>query len=94
MLRLKQVREQRRLSQQQLAQRMGVAQNTLCNWENGKRRMDRETLLRLAQVLDVPVDYLMGGPAADPLSPQEKQLLKLFRSLPPDKQQELIRSIY
>lgn len=90
MLRLKQLRTERQMSQQQLAQRLGVAQNTVSNWENGRRKVEPDMLVRLAQMFGVTADYLLGTEPADALSPKEKQLLDAFRSLTPEQQQILL----
>ena len=92
MLRIKPARQARQWSQQQLAQRMGVAQNTVSNWENGRRQPTPQQLLRMAELLDVSVEYLLGALEADgPLSPEERQLLEMFRTLSPSQQRQLLR---
>ena len=62
MLRLKTMRTQAGISQAQFAKDMGVAQNTVSNWENENRTLDAETLSRVADYFHVSVDYLLGKP--------------------------------
>ena len=90
-LKLKAARAGRDMSQQQLAERLGVAQNTVCNWENGKRRPDAEALVRLAQLFDVSVEYLLGQEHAAKVSQKEAQLLAAFRRLTPAQQERMLR---
>jgi len=71
MLRIKELREQRGLSQASLASSLGVAQNTLSNWENAKRAPDSEKLIRIADYFAVSVDYLLGR-AVSPSHGNEK----------------------
>jgi transcriptional regulator with XRE-family HTH domain len=52
-------REKGRMSQQTLADLMGVAQSTISNWESEFRHPDCEELKRLAQTLGVPMDELL-----------------------------------
>lgn len=59
-LRLKELRLQHRYTQKELAIKLNIAQNTLCNWENGNRTVDEPTLQKLADFFDVSVDYLLG----------------------------------
>ena len=40
---LAQLRKQKKLSQVELGKILGVAQNTLCNWENGKREINNDS---------------------------------------------------
>ncbi len=60
MLRLKELRESRHISQKELSSKFGYAQNTLSNWENGNREPDFDTAQKLADFFGVTVDYLLG----------------------------------
>lgn len=55
---LKLLRENKRLSQEELAHAVGVTQTTIVNWENGKS-IKHEYISKLAAGLEVPSDYLM-----------------------------------
>lgn len=54
------IREERNMSRQFFAPLIGVAENTLCDYENGKRRPSYEKLIRIAEQLHVSLDYLTG----------------------------------
>lgn len=71
MLRLKELRESMGLSQKELSAKLGYAQNTLSNWENGIRTPDLETAGRLASFFGVSVDYLLGR--IDEKTPVQKE---------------------
>ena len=60
MLRLKELRKQNRLTQQQLAEMLGVTQAALSGWENEKFGIDNGSLLKCAKIFDVSIDYLLG----------------------------------
>lgn len=60
MNRIAELRKEKGLSQSELGQVVGVAQNTICNWENGSRQFDSEMLIKLAKYFDVTTDYLLG----------------------------------
>lgn len=57
---ISQLRKKAHISQKELGKIVGVAQNTICNWEKGNREPDNETLKRLADLFGVSVDYLLG----------------------------------
>lgn len=59
-MRLKELRIQRNITQMEFAKMIGVAQNTVSNWENGNRLIDTETITRIADFFGVTVDYLLG----------------------------------
>lgn len=64
MLRLKELRKSKGLSQTDFARRFGVAQNTVSNWENENRVLDTSTANAIADFFDVSVDYLLGRESA------------------------------
>lgn len=102
--RLRQAREERGWSQQQLADRVGIARVTITMYEAGEREPDFETLTKLAQALGVTTDYLLGRtdnphpPAAVPVQeepwPEGVQVLRRASTkLTPEKKRLLIRLI-
>ncbi|PNY18218.1 MULTISPECIES: helix-turn-helix domain-containing protein [Streptococcus] len=58
--RLKKLRKEKRLTQKELGERLGVKQNTFTNWENGKREPNLSIILKLAEILETSTDYLLG----------------------------------
>jgi len=57
--RLRRQREARRLSQQDLAARLGVASNTVSRWETGSSRPRLDELDRIARTLGIGVGELI-----------------------------------
>ena len=60
MNRIKEVRKKKGLSLQQVADAVGVGNNTISRYETGKREPKLETWQALANVFDVTVPYLQG----------------------------------
>ena len=60
MLQLKQLRQERHLSQAGLALKLNLSQSTVSAYEVGDRTPDLETLVAIAQFFDVSLDYLAG----------------------------------
>ena len=58
--RLKELRLESKLSQSDLANRLRVNQRTVSNWEKGIREPNIDMLIQIAQVFEVPTDYLLG----------------------------------
>ena len=56
MLRLKELRKQNKLTQQQLAEMLGVTQAALSGWENEKFGIDNGSLIKCAKIYDVSID--------------------------------------
>lgn len=62
MKRLKELRLQKGLTQQQVATAIGKTYQAYSYYENGKRDPDTETLKLLADFFEVTVDYLLETP--------------------------------
>lgn len=62
---IKQMREFRGLSQQELADRLGMSDSAVSRLENGRRRLTTEIAKDIARVLGVAVGDLLGEPEAD-----------------------------
>lgn len=58
--RLKEQRKKNNLTQKKLADILGVSQGSYANWENGKREPSFENLIKLADLLEVSLDWLFG----------------------------------
>lgn len=58
--RLVQLRKIRGLTQQQIADEIGVNRGSYSNWEKGKREPNFEKLSMLACIFDVSIDYLLS----------------------------------
>lgn len=57
---LKELRAENNLSQQDLAEKLGVSQRSISNWETGVRQPDFEMLISIAKFFNVTTDYLLG----------------------------------
>jgi transcriptional regulator with XRE-family HTH domain len=94
--RLKALRLSKRLTQVQLAERVGVKQNTISDLERGdSQEMKAETLRALCKELVTTSTYLLDGvPNGDAHEEQlqEAELTAIFRELPPQAQQALVNS--
>ena len=62
MNRLRQVRKQKEITLKEVAEDVGIADNTLQQYETEKREPKKETWIKLADYYCVPVPYLMGLP--------------------------------
>lgn len=59
-LRLKELREKKKLSQLRLAIELNLTQNTISRYENEEREADYKTLIAIADYFNVSIDYLLG----------------------------------
>jgi transcriptional regulator with XRE-family HTH domain len=84
--RLRQRRQLKGYTQQDMAQAMNVVQQQIARWENGANDPSADAVSRIAKVLDCTSDWLLGL-VAEPhayspereLSAKEHQLLEMYR---------------
>lgn len=102
MLKIKELRESRKIKQKEMAEILQVPNNTYNQWENEKRQPDHDMLVRIAKYFGVTVDYLLGreeetqkekSPSNDGLLPDEQALLSIYRMTPSEKRLDFIRQL-
>ena len=62
--RLKALRKEHCMSQQKLADLLGLGQSTIAMWEKGKNTPEYESLIKIANIFSVSIDYLAGQKAS------------------------------
>lgn len=58
-MRLKQLRQEKGISQLKLAMDLSTNQNTISRYETGEREADYKTLIKIADYFNVSIDYLL-----------------------------------
>lgn len=89
--RLKGAREKIRLTQQQVADKLGISNGTLSGYERNYRDPDTVTLNNLAALYEVSVDYLLGR-TEDPKRVLKEQSRRLIDMIDLDLTDEEIMS--
>ena len=74
---LKRFRKQKGYSQQKLAKALDYGYTAIANYESGRNEPSFDDLIRLAQILDVTLDVLIGME----FTLEEKELVSIFRKL-------------
>ena len=59
---LKELREKKGLTQDQLAEKVCVTRQAVSRWENGETQPNTDTLLLLSEEFDVSINTLLGSP--------------------------------
>ena len=94
--RLRQAREQSGLTQQDLAEKLGVTKSAIGNYENGVSSPKWDILLKIFDVLQVDPNFLyqdsFSFDSADPvvLTPRQSALLSSFDQLNEEGQQKAV----
>lgn len=59
-IRLKELREEKNMTRQALADELHISVRLVGYWENGQRECSLDMLIKLAKLLDTDVNYLIG----------------------------------
>ena len=58
---IKAARLEKKLTQEQVAEILGVSRQTISNWENEKSYPDIISVIKMSECYDVSLDYLLKG---------------------------------
>ena len=89
---IKEIRKQKHISAETIAEAVGVHRATVYRWENGDiEKVPYQALIPIAKVLNVdPVDLLGVEPKDQSL---ECRLMTAFKKLTPEQQQAVILTV-
>ena len=62
---LKKLREKNHLSRKELADKLGLSEQAIHYYETGKRETNFATLIKIAELFDVPIDLFLRGNVED-----------------------------
>ena len=98
--RIKELRKEKGLTLEQVADIVGVGKSTVRKWETGMiANMKRDKIASLAKALGTTPEYLMGweekksSPDEQMLNEGERFLIELFRRVPEENQQMVLKMI-
>ena len=83
--RLSELRKIRGLNRKELADKLGLSEFTIRSYEQGKSEPDDETKIKISQLFDVSLDYLIGS-----INIEMPLLRPNYINLPTDFPKELI----
>ncbi len=94
---IKELREEKNLSQYKISSLLEIQRYTYANWEQGRSEPSSEQLIKLADFFNVSIDYLVGREddyvkpqVESTLSYREQKLLRAFSQLDDDEKDKII----
>ncbi len=94
--RIRVARRNRGLTQDELADQVGVSRSAVAQWETGRTGQVTGNLSRIADILEVNVEFLMHGDekraVGEVRQGDELALLRLYRECEPEDRQMLLRT--
>ena len=98
-MKLKELRVLNNLTQDELSQRVGITRFTYSNYENGKTQPDFDILIKIADLYNVSLDYLLGrqfGNYVDKatLTENQKKLLEFSMAYDDEMNEDFLNVLY
>lgn len=87
---LKKYRKQKNYTQVELGKKLNYGYTAIANYESGRNEPSFDNLIKLAEVLDITTDELLGVT----LKTEEKQFLSAFKKLDNEKRKTILDLIY
>lgn len=87
--RLASIRQNSKLSQSQIAQKLNIAQSTYAGYEKGVRKIPLEIIVQLPKILNISPTVLILGDEANIVKEytiSEQELIKKYRQLTAEQQ--------
>lgn len=99
---LKELRKNQKLTQKEVADKIGIARTTYVRYEKGEIHPPSEMTVKIANLFNCTTDYLLGisetptpskGTTTknNEMSEDEQKILELFKQLSPDNQDHYLR---
>lgn len=90
------IRQNSKLSQSQIAQKLNIAQSTYAGYEKGVRKIPLEIIVQLSKILNISPAILILGDEANIVKDytiSEQELIKKYRQLTAEQQGAIENSI-
>lgn len=76
-MRLRELRKINNLTQKELGKKMGVSAQTILNWESNVYQPSVDELIKLADIFNVSLDYLVSRERKTTIEDVKKELVKM-----------------
>lgn len=89
--RIREVRCNKHLTQEYIANMVGVNSTHISNIELNKVKVSLSTLVRICNAMGITVDYLLENEYHTPTSVLEKEIVNTIKDMPKEKQETILR---
>ncbi|GGF89384.1 helix-turn-helix domain-containing protein [Paenibacillus abyssi] len=91
--RLRELRLKKSISQEEVARQIGITRSAYSHYEINNRQPVYETLIKLAALFDVTLDYIIGGESSkqeNTIMPDTIEIIRLLNNMDHDKRKRSI----
>ena len=86
---IRQLRKERKLTQTDLASRIGIQQSDLSRMEKGEYRVSLDTLFKILAEFNVSISEFFEDVAKESMTPRDVRLVRDIKRLPNDARREV-----
>lgn len=86
---IRKLRKERKMTQTDLASRIGIQQSDLSRMEKGEYRVSLDTLFKILAESEVSIGEFFEDLHEESLTPHEMQLIDDYKELPPESRREV-----
>ena len=86
---IRQLRKERKLTQTELASRIGIQQSDLSRMEKGEYRVSLDTLFKILAVFNVSISEFFDDVNKESLTPRDVQVMRDLKRLPGSARREV-----
>ena len=91
---LKDLRKEKEITQEQLAEELGVSGRTISRWETGKNMPDISLLVEIAEFFDVSIpEIIKGERKSESMEEEVKEVAETMSDYAKAEKEELVKSI-
>ena len=94
MIRIKELRQKRNITQNKLAEQLKLSRSTIAMYETGASEPDFNTALEIAKYFDVSVDYLIGNDFSSDENNKKYTKIPVYGKIPAGIPTEMIDESY
>lgn len=76
---IKKYRKEKKMTQKELGQKVGVSTAAVSNWETGSNSIDIDSLFKVCDALDIPISQMTDTMTTFDLSQYEQKLILAYR---------------
>jgi transcriptional regulator with XRE-family HTH domain len=87
--RIRKIRKERKLTQTELASRIGIQQSDLSRMEKGEYRVSLDTLFKILAEFDVSISEFFDDVAKEDMTPRDVKIMRDYKTLSADAQREV-----
>lgn len=89
--RIKTVRIEKQLTQEYIANRVGVNVSHISNIENGKTKVSLTSLVLICNALEITVDYILENEYSSPTTTIETEIMNTLSHMTKEEKEQLLR---